>query len=214
MSSDVIQKEFDWTLELEKTVVKSLTTTFGLDFLLFKDKMGGNVDTVHKVREWQYDLQSQGQSEINVSEEMKRQFTFDGKNTESYKKIQLNKDGKIKKYDDYHNKDQSYKDRKIEDNKLFESGNLIDGYSGEKLNEHSLKKIGHKTPHELDHVIAASYIHHDAGRILSEENGVQLANSESNLVTTHWYINNIKNNHDINTYCDIIIPQQITRNND
>ncbi len=222
MSSDVIQKEFDWTQELEKTVVKSLTTTFGLDFLLFKDKMGGNVDTVHKVREWQCDLQSQGQSEINVSEEMKRQFTFDGKNTESYKKIQLNKDGsikynsagKIEKYDDYHNKDQSYKDRKIEDNKLFESGNLIDGYSGEKLNEYSLKKNGNKTPYELDHVIAASYIHHDAGRILSEEKGVALANSESNLVTTHWYINNIKNDHDINTYCDIIIPQQILKNND
>ena len=86
MSSDVIQKEFDWTLELEKTVVKSLTTTFGLDFLLFKDKMGGNVDTVHKVREWQYELQTQGKSDINVSDEMRRQITNDGKNTESYKK--------------------------------------------------------------------------------------------------------------------------------
>lgn len=222
MSSDIIQKEFDWALELEKTVIRSLTTSFGLDFLLFKDKIGGNVDTVHKVREWQDNLQSKGKSDINVSDEMKRQFTSDGKNTESYKKILLNKDGSIKynsagkidKYDDYHGKDQSYNDRKIEDNKLFESGNLIDGYSGEKLNEYSLKKNGHKTPHELDHVIAASYIHHDAGRILSEENGVQLANSESNLVTTHWYINNIKNNHDINTYCDIIIPQQISRNND
>lgn len=222
MSSDIIQKEFDWALELEKTVIKSLTTSFGLDFLLFKDKIGGNVDTVHKVREWQDNLQSKGKSDINVSDEIKRQFTSDGKNTESYKKILLNKDGSIKynsagkidKHDDYHNKDQSYNDRKIEDNKLFESGNLIDGYSGEKLNEYSLKKNGHKTPHELDHVIAASYIHHDAGRILSEENGVQLANSESNLITTHWYINNIKNNHDINTYCDIIIPQQISRNND
>ncbi len=222
MSSDVIQKEFDWTLELEKTVVKSLTTTFGLDFLLFKDKMGGNVDTVHKVREWQYELQTQGKSDINVSDEMRRQITNDGKNTESYKKISLNEDGSIKykpngkisKHDDYHSKDKSYRDRKSKERNLFESGKLTDGYTGEKLDEHSLTKDGNKTPYELDHVIAASYIHHDAGRILSEEYGVALANSESNLVTTHWYINNIKNDHDINTYCDIIIPQQILRNND
>ena len=33
MSTNVIQKEFDWTAELEKTVIKSLTTSFGLDFL-------------------------------------------------------------------------------------------------------------------------------------------------------------------------------------
>ena len=50
MSSDVIQKEFDWTLELEKTVIKSLTTSFGLDFLLFNDKLGGNVDNIHNSR--------------------------------------------------------------------------------------------------------------------------------------------------------------------
>ena len=68
MSSDIIQKEFDWALELEKTVIKSLTTSFGLDFLLFKDKIGGNVDTVHKVREWQDNLQSKGKSDINVSD--------------------------------------------------------------------------------------------------------------------------------------------------
>lgn len=54
MSSDVIQKEFDWTLELEKTVIKSLTTSFGLDFLLFNDKLGGNVDTIHNARKGIY----------------------------------------------------------------------------------------------------------------------------------------------------------------
>ena len=222
MSTNVIQKEFDWAAELEKTVIKSLTTSFGLDFLLFKDKIGGNIDTVHKVREWQYELQTQGKSDINVSDEMRSQITNDGKNSESYKKISLNEDGSIKykpngkisKHDDYHSKDKSYRDRKSRERKLFESGKLTDGYTGEKLNEHSLTKDGNKTPYELDHVIAASYIHHDAGRILSEEDGVALANSESNLVTTHWYINNIKNDHDINTYCDIIIPQQILRNND
>ena len=49
-----IPHEFNWTQELEKTVVHSLTTTFGLDFLLFEDKKGGNVNTVHNVRQGVY----------------------------------------------------------------------------------------------------------------------------------------------------------------
>lgn len=41
---------YPWAAELEKTVVHSLVTSFGLDFLLFKDKLGGDVDTIHNVR--------------------------------------------------------------------------------------------------------------------------------------------------------------------
>jgi len=44
-------QDFPWAEELEKTVVTSLVTSFGLDFLLFKDKLGGEVNTVHNVRE-------------------------------------------------------------------------------------------------------------------------------------------------------------------
>lgn len=43
-------QDFPWAEELEKTVVNSLVTSFGLDFLLFKDQKGGNVDTVHNAR--------------------------------------------------------------------------------------------------------------------------------------------------------------------
>lgn len=43
-------ENYPWIQELEKTVVNSLTTTFGLDFLLFKDKLGGDIDTIHNVR--------------------------------------------------------------------------------------------------------------------------------------------------------------------
>lgn len=43
-------ESFPWLEELEKTVVSSLATSFGLDFLLFKDKDGGSVDTVHNAR--------------------------------------------------------------------------------------------------------------------------------------------------------------------
>lgn len=44
-------QNYPWADELEKTVVNSLATSFGLDFLLFKDKAGGDVDTVHNVRQ-------------------------------------------------------------------------------------------------------------------------------------------------------------------
>lgn len=37
-------------LEYEQVVVKSLITSFGLDFILFKDKIGGDVQTTHNAR--------------------------------------------------------------------------------------------------------------------------------------------------------------------
>lgn len=43
-------QDYPWAEELEKTVVNSLATSFGLDFLLFKDQKGGNVDTINNVR--------------------------------------------------------------------------------------------------------------------------------------------------------------------
>lgn len=43
-------QEYPWADELEKTVLNSLVTSFGLDFLLFKDQKGGKVDTIHNVR--------------------------------------------------------------------------------------------------------------------------------------------------------------------
>ncbi|AGX87494.1 hypothetical protein Cenrod_1407 [Candidatus Symbiobacter mobilis CR] len=42
--------DFPWVDELERTVVSSLATTFGLDFLLIEDKLGGDVDTIHNGR--------------------------------------------------------------------------------------------------------------------------------------------------------------------
>lgn len=44
-------KTFDWSSEINQVITKSLVTTFGLDFLLFEDKKGGDVDTIHNVRQ-------------------------------------------------------------------------------------------------------------------------------------------------------------------
>ncbi|WII95504.1 hypothetical protein LU276_01230 [Moraxella haemolytica] len=47
----ITTEKFDWTGELNRTVTHSLVTTFGLDFLLFEDKKGGDVDTIHNARQ-------------------------------------------------------------------------------------------------------------------------------------------------------------------
>lgn len=46
-------RNFQLTDELNKTITNSLITTFGLDFLLFEDKKGGDVATIHNARQHQ-----------------------------------------------------------------------------------------------------------------------------------------------------------------
>ncbi|MBO0217469.1 ATPase, partial [Vibrio sp. Vb2880] len=60
--SETNSQHFALVDELNKTVTKSLVRTFGLDFLLFEDKKGGDVATVHNVRHHQ-----KGDAEIYVS---------------------------------------------------------------------------------------------------------------------------------------------------
>lgn len=45
---------YPWAAEIEKTIVQSLVTTFGLDFLLFQDKIGGDVDTIFNANKGLY----------------------------------------------------------------------------------------------------------------------------------------------------------------
>ncbi|WP_104760741.1 hypothetical protein [Helicobacter cetorum] len=76
---------------LEQEVLKALSTSFGLDFLLFKDKKGGDVNTIHNVRQGVYasDMEKQRyenrgaynshdyhshQNYINKGREGKKQF--------------------------------------------------------------------------------------------------------------------------------------------
>lgn len=61
MSQAVALKDFDWVEELNQTFIKSLTTTFGLDFMLLEDKTGGDVDTVHNARQKIYATEQEKQ---------------------------------------------------------------------------------------------------------------------------------------------------------
>ena len=171
MAAQTQVKEFDWAGELHQTMVKSLSTSFGLDFLLFQDKRGGNVDTVHKVREYQQESQKNGKTDIHVSTEMASKLTPDGKNREKY-------DSKT-----YH-VDARYIKRGRQDKELQRQGRLYDAYRNQNMGVHEER--------QLDHVISASEIHHDAGRILSDLKGVELANQETNFQSTQGYINTRK----------------------
>lgn len=54
MITSYADHDFEWMPQLEKTVINSLATSFGLDFLLLQDKAGGDVDTIHNARNGHY----------------------------------------------------------------------------------------------------------------------------------------------------------------
>lgn len=149
---------YPWADELEKTVVNSLVTSFGLDFLLFKDKLGGDVNTVHNVRQkvWATDQEKQ----------LYEQRGAYADHAASY------------------HQHENYKATGARDKGLQQEGKLHDAYRSKTMAAHEQRN--------LDHVISASEIHDDAGRVLAELNGVALANQSSNLQTTHESINKSK----------------------
>lgn len=176
MSNVVTSKpEFDWAGELEKIVVNSLVTTFGLDFLFFKDKRGGDVDTVNNSRQGIY-----------ATDEAKDAY----ENRESYDS------------GTYHS-GKRYIEKGNSDKALQKQGRLEDAYREGKILENK-KRI-----RQLDHTISAKEISNDPGRVLAGLNGADLANRETNLNTTHWYINNLKRAHSVETFINEIAPAKL-----
>lgn len=162
--------QYPWTEELERTVVHSLTTSFGLDFLLFKDKAGGEVDTIHNVR--------QG---VWASDKEKQRY----ENREAYDSD---------KYHDKHVKkeDSTYKTTGANDKVSKQEGRLHDAYRNTTMALDEAR--------DLDHVISAKEIHNDPGRVLAELGGVELANQSSNLQSTHRSINRSMKETSIDEY--------------
>ena len=149
---------YPWVDELEKTVVNSLVTSFGLDFLLFKDKLGGDVNTVHNVRQ-----------KVWATDEEQRRYEQRGDYAEQSAA--------------YH-QHENYQATGARDKGLQQEGNLHDAYRSKTMAAHEQRN--------LDHVISASEVHDDAGRVLAKLDGVALANQSSNLQTTHESINKSK----------------------
>lgn len=159
---------YPWISELEKTVVHSLASSFGLDFLLFQDKLGGEVDTVHNARRG-----------IWATEAERQRYADRG----DYR-------GSKAAYHQHEN----YIVTGRRDQLSQQEGQLYDPYRNKVM------PIGEKR--NLDHVIAAKEIHDDPGRVLAELDGVDLANQDSNLQTTHETINKSKKQTPVDQWLD------------
>lgn len=154
--------------QYERVVIQSLITSFGLDFLV-RDQHGGDVDTIHNVRQ------------IGQDEKMKYK---NQQNKETY-----NKRGEYN-YGEYHS-DPRFATKKSEARQEYnEHGTLLkDTYTGKNLKYTKATDVPKDVRVELDHVVECKAIHDDRGRVLSGLSGVTLANSDENLAWTNKSLN-------------------------
>ncbi len=115
--------------EYERIVMESLVKSFGLDAFLIRDQHGGDVDTIHNVRQ------------IGKDAEM----TY--KNAQN--EIQYNNRGEYNSYDYHHHEGYISKNREI--SQRIKAGTQQDEYTGEMLNEFDLDHVvsaneGHNDP--------------------------------------------------------------------
>lgn len=154
--------------EYERVIIESIITSFGLDTLfdfINKDKVGGDVDTIHNVRL------------IGKDEELTYKNIDNQKNYESLAKYDKN----ISR--SYH-RDSRYIAKNKVISKLKKAGNLVDAYAG--------KKFKRNERFDLDHVKSAKEIHMDPGRVLAGISGPELANADANLQPTNMHTNRSK----------------------
>lgn len=160
--------------EYEKVVVKSIITSFGLDFLLFNDRRGGDVDTIHTARDG------------NVTDYANKKNQSDYDNHGEYDKKMSGK---------YHSSE-LYKTKNAKVSEAKKNGNLDDAYTG--------KRVKRNADMDLDHEISAKEIHDDPGRILAELDGIELANADSNLNPTDRSINRSMGKKTITEFIDYL----------
>lgn len=155
--------------EYERVIMQSLITSFGLDFLVH-DQHGGDVDTIHSVREIGKDPNMAYKSASNQTAYANR--------------------GEYNTYE-YH-QDPRYIaiNKRVSESK--KSGSLTDEYTG--------KKVAKNANIDLDHAISAKEIHEDPGRILAGLNGTDLANCDDNLKPTDRSINRSMQDKDMEDY--------------
>jgi hypothetical protein len=166
--------------EYERVILQSLITSFGLDFLVH-DQHGGDVDTIHSVREIGKDSKMEYKNNQNKT---------DYANRGAYDKAAYHSDSRY---------------RQIVSNarkKIDETGEMVDDayVLGNELIPRRNNTIPREKQAQLDHVIAAEEIHNDPGRVLAGLDGKDLANCESNLRFTNACLNLNMSNMSIDEY--------------
>ncbi|ETI69936.1 hypothetical protein BAVI_05004 [Neobacillus vireti LMG 21834] len=97
---------------------------------------------------------------------------------------------------------QNYKDKNRQASELRDKGQLKDSYTGQK--------IARNERYDLDHTIAAKEIHDDPAVYLAKLNGVDLANSETNLNHTNYSINRSKKQKTMTQFLNDMKDKQTT----
>lgn len=164
--------------EYEHVIFESIISSFGLDFIV-KDIHGGDVDTIHNVRQ------------IGKDPYMK----YKNKDNEQA----YNNRGDYNSYD-YHGRNKQYRKTKADTRKNTENGIITDEYTGKDIA--FSKAAPENLKASLDHVIAAKEIHDDKGRVLAELSGTDLANSPENLKFTNLSLNESINVTEIPEYIE------------
>lgn len=154
--------------QYERVVVESLITSFGLDFLVH-DQHGGDVDTIHNVRQ------------IGKGGQMKY------KNKQNEKAY--NNRGEYN-YAEYHSDPRFASKKSSARQEYNEKGTLVeDAYTGKQLRYTKASAVPKDLQVELDHTLECKGIHDDRGRVLAGLSGVDLANSDENLAWTNKSLN-------------------------
>ena len=169
VGTNVYDSIFD---QYERVVIQSLIASFGLDFLV-RDQHGGDVDTIHNVRQVGKDEQMRYKNERN-KEAYDNRGAYD-------EKMKL----------DYHDINPNFTTKKSRARQEYnEHGTLIkDVYTGKDLSYTKASAVPKDLRVELDHVVECKGIHEDRGRVLSGLNGTDLANSDENFAWTNKSLN-------------------------
>ncbi|MDG0889175.1 hypothetical protein [Paracholeplasma manati] len=151
--------------EYQKVILRSIVTTFGLDFIV-RDQLGGDVDTIHNVRNQKIGYKNL-QNDINY------------KNREEYDSIKYHSNILYRNMALKMRQQQILKDEYNPDHTIYYG-------TASYIQSHPDKKAS------IDHIVSAKEIHEDPARILAGLNGADLANSQENLHVTNVSLNSSK----------------------
>lgn len=180
--------------QYERVLVDSLITSFGLDFLV-KDRHGGDVDTIHNVRQIDTDDRMVYKNSANA-----QHYTAEEKFLPGKENAATNRELSEKFY-----KDDAYKNMKHHAREQYRNSGIpvMDAYTGDEL--HFLGRTTAENAGvnaELDHTVSKKSIQNDRGRILANCSSVDLANLQENLNFTNAKLNRSMQDMEIPEYIE------------
>ena len=161
--------------ECKKGILDCIIQPFGLVGIIFKDQIGGNVDTIHNVRNKAASEDGQG---VYATQQSKEVYENRGEYTK----------GVASKY----HQNENYIKTKKQVKEDLKQGNLQDSYRNGEIKKND--KI------DIDHIISTKEIHEDPGRVLAGLEADDLANKDSNLTPTDRSVNRSMQEKNIDEY--------------